>query len=48
MQVSRLIIENIRENEIRLYLKSQGIEKKMIRKNKNLKNGFLILLTMKR
>lgn len=28
MQVSRLIIENVRENEIRLYLKSQGIEQK--------------------
>ena len=28
MQVSRLIIENIRKNELRLYLKSQGIEKK--------------------
>ena len=28
MQVFRLIIENIRKNELRLYLKSQGIEKK--------------------
>lgn len=28
MQVSRLIIENIRKNELRLYLKSQGIERK--------------------